>query len=294
MAKDFVAAKHRKKLEQFLKKNKKADLVSTYIYYVECLFDLKPVVFPVGKTIYRDTDHAIACLEKTGDLWREADIKITFDQASVNEETKRIYICPHTGKVFGDNTHPNPQDAIYDWVSKCPENTERVGGLRSKRFLVSEDPEVIKNYITERTKSITKRVYSSCISGKLFNSRESIIEDFKKNYLKFITLVDAQNQNRFQIHEELMNLLQEQLQEDKISAFIECLSEHEFFKPYVILWLEAQEEALDEEETEDESEEAEDEEAFEEDESETEEPSDDERFASIQADSEEGELEHNA
>ena len=74
----------------------------------------------------------------------DTEIKIGQDTRSVNEQTKKIYICPFSGKVFGDNTHPNPQDAIYDWVSTCAENNERVGGLRVKRFFVSEDPEMIQ------------------------------------------------------------------------------------------------------------------------------------------------------
>lgn len=74
-------------------------------------------------------------------------------------QQRKIYICPFTGKVFGDNTHPNPQDAIYDWVSKCPENKERLDGIKVKRFFVSEDPDVIKNYIQKRREPISKIVF---------------------------------------------------------------------------------------------------------------------------------------
>ena len=56
-------------------------------------------------------DQAIDALEKENKLWNETEIKITYSKEAVNEETKKIYICPFSGKVFGDNTHPNPQDA---------------------------------------------------------------------------------------------------------------------------------------------------------------------------------------
>jgi hypothetical protein len=228
--------KIKKSLLEFLKKNKKADLVSTYLTFVEKKFHLEPVLFPKEKKIYQNLDQLIQSLEKEGKLWRETELKIQLGQQSVNEQTQRIYICPFTGKAFGDNTCPNPQDAIYDWVSKCPENTERVGGLKAKRFYVSEDPEVIKNYIPKEKKTINKTVYSSAISGKLFNSKEAVIEDFKKSHIKLLSLLEVQNQNRFEIEESFLNFLQSLLTEDKITGFIENLAEIEEFAPYVQRW----------------------------------------------------------
>ena len=169
-----------------------------------------------------------------------AEIKIGFSNLSVNDQTKKIYICPFTGKVFGDNTHPNPQDAIYDWVSKCPENTERVNGLRVKRFFISEDEEVIKNYAAKNKpkEGITKVVFSSVLSGKLFNSKEAVIKDFKQNYLKRMTLQEVQNQNKFNIEEHFLSFIQKQLVEDKIASFVEALAEYDEFSPIVTHWLE--------------------------------------------------------
>jgi hypothetical protein len=142
--------------------------------------------------------------------------------------------------VYGDNTHPNPQDAIYDWVSKCPENTERQGGLRVKRFFISEDPEVIKNYMSKmKTKEpIKKVVFSSVLSGKLFNSKQAVIDDFKKNYLKRLTLTEVQNQNRFEIEDHFLAFIQKQLVEEKVTAFVEALAEIPDFVPYVEHWIE--------------------------------------------------------
>ncbi len=237
----------KEELLKFLKKNKKADLITTYLFFLEKKFNIDPVLFIRDKMIYQSQDDLVKKLESQGKLWRETEIKIQHGQQSVNDQTKKIYICPFTGKVFGDNTHPNPQDAIYDWVSKCPENKERVGGLKAKRFFVSEDPEVIKNYIIKRKEPITKIVYSSAVTGKLFNSKEAVIDDFIKNQLKPIPLEEVPNQNRFQIEEGFLAFIQTQLEESKINAFVESLSQLEEFSSYMDQWLvEEKEESEDE------------------------------------------------
>lgn len=227
----------KKALVDFLEQNKKADLVSTYLKYLEVKYKLSPVLFPKEKKIYQSLESLIEHLEKRGALYRETEIKIQFAKEAVNEETKKIYICPFSGKVFGDNTCPNPQDAIYEWVSICPENNERVGGLKVKRFYVSEDPAVIKNYISKRKEPITKIVYSSAVSGKLFNTKEAVVEDFKKNHIKFFSLQEVQNQNRYEIEEEFLAFLKSYLNEEKISSFVELLSKYGEFEPYLNHWL---------------------------------------------------------
>jgi hypothetical protein len=234
-------------LLRFLKKNKKADLITTYLLYLEKKFNIDPVLFIRDKMIFQSQEELVKKLESQGKLWRETEIKIQYGQQSVNEQTKKIYICPFTGKVFGDNTHPNPQDAIYDWVSKCPENKERVGGLKAKRFFVSEDSEVIKNYIIKRKEPVTKVVYSSAVTGKLFNSKEAVMDDFVKNQLKQIPLEEVPNQNRFQIEETFLAFIQKQLEESKINSFVESLSQHEEFSSYIDQWMEEVKEETEDE-----------------------------------------------
>lgn len=242
MAKLVLSEGEKRAVLEYLEANRPAELASTYLAFVQHRFGLAPVLHPKGKKIYQSTEDAVRILEKEGKLWHETEIKIGTDTRSVNELTKKIYICPFTGKVFGDNTHPNPQDAIYDWVSTCPENNERVGGLRVKRFFVSEDNEVIKNYMMQKPPKtmVTKVVYSSVMSGKLFNSKESIVQDFKKNYLKAMTLDEVQNQNRYAIEEHFLAFLKQQLNEDKITAFVEALADIEDLLPYVEQWVEAE------------------------------------------------------
>ena len=241
MTNTVISEDLKKELKAFLHANPGAELVNTYLYYVEKRYNLNPVVFVRDKVIYQGAEEAVQELEKEDKLWHEAEIKITLGQLSVNDQTKKIYICPFTGKVFGDNTHPNPQDAIYDWVEKCPENTERVGGLKSKRFFVSEDREVIQSYVAKAKPKhpITKIVYSSVLNGKLFSTKEAVIEDFKKNYLKPMTLFEVQNQNRFEIQSTFLSFIQRQLAEDKITVFVENMAEIEEFLPYVTRWIES-------------------------------------------------------
>ncbi|MDN3507181.1 MAG: DUF2709 domain-containing protein [Simkaniaceae bacterium] len=228
----------KEELLNFLKKNKKADVVTTYLYFLEKKLKIDPVLFIRDKTIYKGKEELIKSLEAQGKLWRETEIKIQFQKESVNEQTTKIYICPFTGKVFGNNTHANPQDAIYDWVSTCPENTERVDGVRIKRFFVSEDPEVIANYIVKRKAPVTKTVFSSAVTGKLFNSKSAVIEDFTKNQIKHIPLVEVPSQNRFELEDDLLAFIQEKLQEDQISTFVEALSKSPEFTSFVEGWLE--------------------------------------------------------
>lgn len=240
MAKIVITDDVKVALQQYLAENSSAELINTYLFFIEKKFNLQPVLFPKDKIIYQSADDAVKALDAQGKLWHETEIKIGFSNLSVNEQTQKIYICPFTGKVFGDNTHPNPQDAIYDWVSKCPENTERAGGLRVKRFFVSEDPEVIKSYIakTKPKEGITKVVFSSVLSGKLFISKNAVIEDFKKNYLKSVSLVEVQNQNKFEIEDHFLAFIQKQLVEDKIAEFVEALAEFTEFVPFVEQWIE--------------------------------------------------------
>lgn len=240
MTKTVITDEIKRALKRYLDENDQAELVSTYLYFVELKNGMKPTLFPKDKTIYQSAEDAVRAAENEGQLWHETEIKIGYSLESVNDQTKKIYICPFTGKVFGDNTHPNPQDAIYDWVAKCPENKERIGGLPAKRFYISEDPEVIKNYLAKEKhkEPISKVVFSSVLNGKLFNSKEAVVEDFKSNYLKSMSLFEVQNQNRFKIEEKLLDFIQKQLVEEKVSSFVEALAEGDEFAPFIEKWLE--------------------------------------------------------
>lgn len=226
-------------LKEYVSKTKKPELIATYLRYVEEKLRLHPALFLKEKMVFKSADEALRILEEQGNLWRETEIKVGYVSSAVDDQTTKIYICPFTGKVFGNNTCPNPQDAIYDWVSTCKENTERVGGLKVKRFFVSEDPEVIRSYAAKFApkEPTVKIVFSSGINGKLFHSKEAVVEDAKDNYVKHITLTEVMNQSKYHIDESFMALIQEQLQEDKIASFVEAAAKIPELVPYVEKWL---------------------------------------------------------
>ena len=238
MAETVITPSLKDLLVSFLKKHKKADLLTTYFFFLEKRFNIQPALFLREKTIYQSKSELLKRLEQEGKLWRETEIHIQVGTLSVNSATKKVYICPFTGKVFGDNTHPNPQDAIYDWVSKCPENTERIDGMKVKRFFVSEDPEVIKNYIQKRREPIKKIVFSSGVTGKLFNSKKAVIEDFEKNQLKGMELVDVPSQNRYKIEDQFLAFIEEQIEDARVSSFVDAMSAHNEFEAHVARWVE--------------------------------------------------------
>lgn len=238
MSKKSLLDPLKKDFLSYLKPKRKPDLITSYLHYLALRDKVSPVVCPRYKLIFKSQSEALSVLEKDGRIWRETRIQIGQESAVVNEQTRKIYICPFSGKVFADNTHPNPQDAIYDWVAKCPQNTERKDGIVVKRFFVSEDPEMIKSYIEQSVEPLTKVVFSSAMTGALYQNKETIVEEFKKDYLKPFALDEIQNQNRFEIEDGLLKYIQEELAEDRVSAFIESLSEHEEFMPYIEKWLE--------------------------------------------------------
>ena len=84
-----ISEKVKKELLSFLKDNRKADLILTYLYFVEKEFKLKPVAFIREKKIYQNLDELLNKLEKEGKLYRETEIKIQFGQQYVNEDTKK-------------------------------------------------------------------------------------------------------------------------------------------------------------------------------------------------------------
>ncbi len=242
-----------KDLLDFIKKNRNVDLITTYLSFLEMKHNLSPVVFMKEKKIFLSQDHLVKALEKEHKLYRETTIKIQLGKKSVNEESKKIYICPYSGKVFADNTHPNPQDAIYDWVSNCPENTERKDGIRVKKFYISEDPEVIKNYITPQSAELSKTVFSSVVTGKLFNSKKGVIQDLLDNQIKSIPMKQVTTQNRFELHDDFLQFLESNLEDSKVSAFVETLSTRDEFTKYITKWMEDSEEEAEVVEAEEES-----------------------------------------
>ena len=66
----FVISEEQKdQLRRFLDENRPAELVNTYLSFIENKLRLEPVLFPKEKIIYQSTADAIDKLEKEGKLW---------------------------------------------------------------------------------------------------------------------------------------------------------------------------------------------------------------------------------
>jgi len=91
--------------------------------------------------------------------------------------------------------------------------------------------------LTDPKEGITKTVFSSLLSGRLFASKRGVLDEVKKNYFKPMSLFEVQNQNRFKIDDTFLAFLKEYLQEEKIARFVEGLSEYEEFSPFIEKWL---------------------------------------------------------
>ena len=223
----------------FLNKNKKTDVVSAYIKYLELNFNVMPIIYLPKKTIYMDLDECVDELKSNDELYRKTELKVSYDKSAVNDDTTKVYICPFSGKVFGNNTHPNPQDAIYQWVSQCPDNNEYVDGMKAKRFFISEDPKIIKGYINKSEKTITKTVFASKVNGKLFNSIEKLESETTKQYCKHFTLLETYNQNKFELSDEVVSFFQKYIDEDLINEFVDELRLVEGYAPFITKWEES-------------------------------------------------------
>ncbi|MCB1081315.1 MAG: DUF2709 domain-containing protein, partial [Chlamydiia bacterium] len=62
--------------------------------------------------------------------------------------------------------------------------------------------------------------------------------DFEKNQLKPMELIDVPGQNRFKIEEHFLTFIQDQLDDSKISAFVDAMSAYDEFSKHVERWVE--------------------------------------------------------
>ena len=68
---------------RFFQDNPSAELINTYLCFIEKKFNLQPVLFPKDKVIYSSADELITKLEKEGQLWHETEIKIGYSEEDV-------------------------------------------------------------------------------------------------------------------------------------------------------------------------------------------------------------------
>ena len=66
MANSVITKSLKDLLVGFLKKNKKADLLTTYFFFLEKKYSIQPVLFLKEKTIYQSKEEILKKLEETG------------------------------------------------------------------------------------------------------------------------------------------------------------------------------------------------------------------------------------
>lgn len=227
-----ISPEHRNELLKFLKKHPNADAVEGYCAHIEQKLKLKPMACPREKVIGKSLDDLIQFLDSQGKISRETEHTFHHGKQTVNVSTVKVYICPFCHIGIGNNMDAFPADRMYDHVSKCSKNTTLGDGVPLKSFSVSEDPEMIAEFITERKASVKKIVHT--VGSKVYSSKEAVLEDFKKNQIKPMTFYEVVlNPREFEIEKRLSAVIEEYVNEEKIIAFLETLSKHPEFEPYV-------------------------------------------------------------
>lgn len=234
-----ITTEQKAHLLNFLKKTKNVTPLMGYCAFLEDKHHLKLVICPREKIICQSMADLVAYLEAQGKLWKQTECSIQYSRPLVDHNTKQIYICPHCGWAVGDNTD-YPTDAICTHVKKCPKNHERIGGLPTDRFIISKNPEDIKKHIPEKKSSVQKVVFTSHFDPKkVFISKQAVIDDFKKSYVKSVSLSEAasavlEEKPEPIIEEKLKAFIDQQIQE--FDAFIQILAEDKNFELYLKKW----------------------------------------------------------
>lgn len=197
------------------------DFTEVYLSIVRELYDIDPVYYVQNKTLYKNREDARRHLCEHGNAIETLKIVVHEEAPAVDENTSKIYICPFSGKVFGNNMFSHPEDAIYDWVAKLPNNEISNSGVRKKRFFVSTDRALIVSYLHPSEKQF-KIVYKIQGSGNLFLSQEDA-ELHLINSLGSMSLKNVLNQNKLVLEPSFLSLCQELLEESciqKVSAIL--------------------------------------------------------------------------
>jgi hypothetical protein len=240
MGNAFVLSEDEKlHLLNFLKKTRNVDAVTAYCAYIEEKYRLKLVSFPRGKKMSFSMDSLVQELDSEGKLCVEKEIVRRYGRLVADNLTTKLYLCPFCDWAIGDNVDQFAGDKIVEHVAICSKNNEIEGGLKSKRFLISTDPKEIKKR-SEDPKAISKKmVFTSNFSSKAFSSKKEVVEDFKKNFVRPITLKEVVYADEdVELDEKLLNFKEEHVTGEVIERFLHSLESLDEFKPYLKKWVE--------------------------------------------------------
>ena len=206
-----------------------------YILILQHVHDIDPVVFLPNKVIFKNSEDAVHKLTTKAHTHNIAieTIKILMHRqaAVVNDETTKIYICPYTGKVFGNNTCNYPEDEIYDWVSTYATSNNIGTGTK---FFISSDKELINTYLSSNPDNY-KTVYKIQGNNQLFLD----VVTAEKQLVKSLVPMDLNsvlNQNKFQIEASFLKVCQHVLQDSYISKIVAVLNQAPTLKQYSHIW----------------------------------------------------------
>jgi hypothetical protein len=69
-----------------------------------------------------------------------------------------------------------------------------------------------------------------------------VIKDLLDNHIKHIPMKQVTTQNRFELHPDFLKFLELNLEDSKVSSFVETLSDRDEFTKYITKWMEEPEE----------------------------------------------------
>eukprot|EP00105_Crassostrea_gigas_P044026 XP_019928174.1 PREDICTED: uncharacterized protein LOC109620371 [Crassostrea gigas] len=212
----------------------KGEFTELFLNFITLEYDIRPVLYLGNRTIYRTPEEAFEKLTKNDEAYTCIKLNTVGHKPEVDNETTKIFICPFSGKVFGNNMFLHPEDVIYEWVMNCPENKVGKSGMKERRFYVSEDPKLISSYKKEEVVE-TKEVFKSISSKKLFLSQEDAIEDVKKS-LKPMSISEVVSQKKHKLDDDFIELLQKVLDEDYTQQVFDAMLSCEGLKGITSKW----------------------------------------------------------
>ena len=84
------------------------------------------------------------------------------------------------------------------------------------------------------------------MTGKLFNSKKGVTKDLLDSHIKHIPMKQVTTQNRFELHDDFLKFLETNLEDSKVSSFVETLSDRDEFTKYIAKWMEEPDEDSEE------------------------------------------------
>lgn len=227
-------------LMKFSKSHPHSSIEEAFLLVVlEHIADVHPVLYVPEKLIYQNQSvlsKHLDYLERSGMLYREAQVIVKKEEDSVNSETTKVFINPFNNAVFGNNCFLHAEDEIVNSVATCPENTERAGGVKAIRYFVSTDPKVIHSYIHATSVPTVKTMFICNRTKKLFATKEGAKEEALKGQIKELSMLEMGIQKRNSPQSEFLSFLEKAITEEGLANFIAAIQKDKDLLPLLERW----------------------------------------------------------